>query len=103
MSVEIVEEDNFKNNKPKTSWIWQYFKEETKEITKGEESIKVLVMRCQVKENPSSNICGIEYIRKGSSTGNAISHLRARHNITQSGKVSMNQFALYYNLCVFLI
>ena len=101
MSVEIVEEDNFKNNKPKTSWIWQYFKEETKEITKGEESIKVLVMRCQVKENPSSNICGIEYIRKGSSTGNAISHLCARHNITQSGKVSMNQFALYYIIYAF--
>ena len=58
-------------------------------------------MRCQFKENPTSNICGIEYIRKGSSTGNAILHLRARHNITQSGKVSMNQFALYYIIYAF--
>ena len=85
MSVEEL-------NKPKkqTSWIWQYFKEETIEITKGEEIIKVLVMICQVKENPLSNICGTEYKRIGSSTGNAISHLRSKHDITQSRGVSIN-------------
>jgi hypothetical protein len=85
MSVEEI-------NKPKkqTSWIWQYFKEETREITKGEETVKVLVMICQVKENPLSNICGTEYKRKDSSTGNAISHLRSKYDITQSGGVSIN-------------
>jgi hypothetical protein len=80
-------------DKPKKqiSWIWQYFKEETKEIIKGEESFNILVMTCQVKEDPSSqHICGTEYTRKSASTGNAISHLRSKHNITQSGKVSMN-------------
>ena len=83
--------DSSEVNKPKklTSQIWQYFKEETKEIKKGEEVVNVLVMICQVKENSSSNICGTEYIRKDSSTGNAISHLRAKHNITQSGRVSL--------------
>ena len=85
MSVEEL-------NKPKkqTSWIWQYFKEETKEIIKGEETVKVLVMICQVKENPLLNICGTEYKRIGSSTGNAISHLRSKHDITQSREVSIN-------------
>ncbi len=86
MSVEEL-------NKPKkqTSWIWQYFKEETKEIIKGEETVKVLVMICQVKENPLLNtICGTEYKRIGSSTGNAISHLRSKHDITQSRGVSIN-------------
>ena len=87
-----VEENSTKDSKPKkqTSWIWQYFKEETKEVITGEESVRILVMIYQVKENPSSNICGTEYKRKDSSTGNAISHLRVKHNITQSEKVSMN-------------
>lgn len=87
-----VEEGSSKVNKPKkqTSWIWQYFKEETKEITKAEETVKVSVMICQVKEHPSSNICGNEYNRKDSSTGNAISHLRSKHNITSFGKVNIN-------------
>ena len=58
-------------------------------------------MICQVKENPLSNICGTEYKRKDSSTGNAISHLRAKHNIIQSGKVNMNQFTLYYIIYAF--
>ena len=90
-----AEEDSLVSKpKKQTSWIWQYFKEETKEVTKGEESIKILVMTCQVKEDPLSNgICGVEYVRKGASTGNAISHLRAKHNITQSGKVNI---ILYY-------
>jgi hypothetical protein len=86
MSVEEI-------NKPKkqTSWIWQYFKEETKEIIKGEETVEVSVMICQVKENPfTDKICGTEYKRKDSSTGNAISHLRVKHEITQSGGVSIN-------------
>jgi len=87
-----VEEGSSKVNKPKklTSWIWQYFKEEKKEIIEGEETIKVLVMQCQVKEFLSSHICGTEYNRKDSSTGNAISHLRSKHNIIQSGKVNIN-------------
>jgi len=47
-------------------------------------------MICQVKENPLLNICGTEYKRIGSSTGNAISHLRSKHDITQSRGVSIN-------------
>ena len=35
MSVE-----EFNKPKKQTSWIWQYFKEETKEIIKGETSNK---------------------------------------------------------------
>jgi hypothetical protein len=89
MSVEI-DSSNVDKPKKQTSWVWQYFKEETKEITKGEEIIEILVMICQVKENSASSICGTEYIRRGSSTGNAISHLRTKHNIIQSGKVSIN-------------
>lgn len=89
-----VEEDSSKKvYKPKkqTSWIWQYFKEETKEIIiEGEETIKISIMKCYAKDNPSSRICGLEYIRKDSSTGNAIAHLRSKHNITQSGKVNIN-------------
>jgi hypothetical protein len=89
--MSSVEEDSSKDNKPRklTSWIWQYFKEETKEVRKGEESVNVLIMVCQVKEDLTSNICGTEYIRKDSSTGNAISHLRSKHNIIQSGKVNI--------------
>jgi hypothetical protein len=85
-----VEGDNSETKRPKTSWIWQHFKEETKEEQKGEEIIKTLVMICQVKEDLSSDICGTTYNRKDSSTGNAIAHLRAKHNITQSGKVNIN-------------
>ena len=52
----------------------------------------IAMMICQVKETPSSNICGKVYVRKDSSTGNAISHLRATHNITQAGKVKKEIF-----------
>ncbi|CAB4431460.1 unnamed protein product [Rhizophagus irregularis] len=87
--MSSVEEDGSKENKPRklTSWIWQYFKEETKEVKKEEGCVNVLVMVCQVKEGSSLAICGTEYVRKDSSTGNAISHLRAKHNIVQSGKL----------------
>ena len=93
-----VEEDNSKVKRAKTSWVWQYFNEETKEEQKGEEIVKTLVIVCQVKEDSlSNNICGVEYIQKGSSTGNAIAHLRSRHNITQSGKVNIYTNLIYYN------
>ncbi|GES82767.1 hypothetical protein GLOIN_2v1822610 [Rhizophagus clarus] len=87
--MSSVEEDSFKDNKPRklTSWIWQYFKEETKEVRKGEECINVLFMVCQVKEGLSLDICGTEYTRKNSSTGNAILYLCSKHNIVQSGKL----------------
>ena len=92
-----VEEDNSKVKRAKTSWVWQYFNEETKEEHKGEEIVKSLVMVCQIKEDPLLNICGVEYARKDSSTGNAIAHLRSRHNITQSGKVNIYTNLIYYN------
>ncbi|GBB98887.1 hypothetical protein RclHR1_33500002 [Rhizophagus clarus] len=89
--MSSVEEDSSKDNKPKklTSWIWQYFKEETKEVRKEEECINVLFMMCQVKEGLSSDICSTEYARKNSSTENIISHLHSKHNIVQSGKVNI--------------
>ena len=54
-------------------------------------------MVCQVKEDLLSNIYGVEYTRKNSSTGNAIAHLRSKHNITQSGKVNIYTNLIYYN------
>src|ERR1700722_7177417 len=58
VNIMSVEENSTKDSKPKkqTSWIWQYFKEETKEVITGEESVRILVMICQVKENPLSNM-----------------------------------------------
>lgn len=93
-----------KISKPRkqTSWIWQYFKEITKEIIleseEGNEEKKetYLVIQCQVKENSSSAICGKEYNRKDGSTGNAISHLRFKHDITQTGKVSLKKISIIY-------
>ncbi|CAB5188918.1 unnamed protein product [Rhizophagus irregularis] len=41
-------------------------------------------MQYQVKETPSSAICGKEYIQKNAFTGNAISHLRLKYDITQT-------------------
>lgn len=112
MSVEDNSKKTSSKSK-KTSWVWQYFTEETREIVKetgdnnnndernnedesmGEKMGNYSVMICQVKETPLSNICGKVYIRKDSSTGNAISHLRATHNITQAGKVRKEYFNLY--------
>ncbi|RIA90394.1 hypothetical protein C1645_876103 [Glomus cerebriforme] len=54
----------------------------------GKERKTYLVMQCQVRETSSSAICGKEYSRKDSSTGNAISHLRLKHNISQMEKLS---------------
>jgi hypothetical protein len=46
--MSSVEKDSFKEHKPRklTSWIWQHFKEETREVRKEKESINVLVMIC---------------------------------------------------------
>lgn len=107
-----VEDNSQKTSKSKkTSWVWQYFTEETRKETSnnnndernnedesvGEKMGSYSVMICQVKEKPSSNICGKVYVRKDSSTGNAISHLRSIHNITQAGKVRKEIFNLYYS------
>jgi hypothetical protein len=64
INIMSVEEGSSNISKPKkqTSWIWQYFKEETREIKKGEESVNILIMKCQVKEHLSLNICGTEYV-----------------------------------------
>jgi hypothetical protein len=96
INIMSVEENSSNISKPKkqTSWIWQYFKEEAREIKKGEESVNILIMKCQVKEHLSLNICGTEYVQKDLSTGNAISYLCAKHNIIQSGKVGL--YAFYY-------
>ncbi|CAB4431110.1 unnamed protein product [Rhizophagus irregularis] len=72
-----VNKNQIIRSRRQTSWVWQYFKEVTKEIIleneEGEDDEErkketYLVMQCQVKETPSSAICGKEYIRKDAST-----------------------------------
>jgi hypothetical protein len=103
MSVEENTSKKISRPRKQTSWVWQYFKEEIREIvtveeggegevgeeSEGSKKETYLVMKCQVRETPESPICGVEYNRKDSSTGNAISHLRLKHDIIQEGKVSI--------------
>jgi len=69
-------------SRAKTSWIWKYFKEE--KIVQNDKEINVII--CQ--EKTDGIICGTTYINSGSSTGNAITHLCTRHNITKTGKTN---------------
>jgi hypothetical protein len=66
----------------KNSWIWRYFEQQELEVEESSgKKEKVAVIVCKYKETSTSQPCGTRYIRKGSSTGNAISHLRSKHNI----------------------
>jgi hypothetical protein len=91
-------------NKPKTvlsrtknSWIWRYFELKELEVTEDiedteqntEKNKKVMVMVCNYKETLTSPPCGTTYIRKTSSTGNAISHLRSKHDISKVCETSI--------------
>jgi hypothetical protein len=70
-------------SRSKRSWIWQHFKEEEIE----ENGIKISILKCQEKDD-DGNICKVSYKSCGSSTGNAIQHLRTIHNITNNSNIS---------------
>lgn len=71
------------NKKPKTSWVWRFWEEKTQEF-KGE--VRQVII-CKVIDNSEQIPCGKIYIKNKGSTGNAISHLRNKHDITKDGKV----------------
>ena len=71
-----------KSKRTKTSWIWKHFIEE--KIVQNKKEINVIV--CQ--EKIDGTICGTTYVNSGSSTGNAITHLCSRHNITKAGRIN---------------
>lgn len=94
-------------SRTRTSWIWRYFEQQELEVEventeqeNSEKKEKVTVIVCQYKETPTSPPCGTTYIRKDSSTGNAISHLRSKHNIC---KVCETFFDLLNNWLIFCI
>ncbi|RGB35851.1 hypothetical protein C1646_667400 [Rhizophagus diaphanus] len=54
-----------------SSWTLKVTESEEGEDDEERQKETYLVMQCQVKETPSSAICGKEYIRKDASTDNA--------------------------------
>jgi len=74
-----------RRTRPKTSWIWQHFKEE--EIEQNGKNITVI--KCQ--EINSDGPCGVTYQNSGNSTGNAIYHLRTFHNLNKDGEIKESQ------------
>lgn len=78
-------------SRTRNSWIWRYFELKELEVVEDNENVeqehgkkeKLMVLVCQYKETPTSSPCGKTYLRKGSSTGNAISHLRSKHDISK--------------------
>jgi len=72
------------SKRPKTSWIWTYWDEETREI-KGN-LCKVIV--CKIADTSEQIPCGKVYVKSSGSTGNAINHLRNHHDITKDGKIN---------------
>ena len=70
-----------KNNK--TSWVWNYWDEETQEIN----GVLRQVIVCKVINTSNQTPCRKTYIKSGGSTGNATNHLRNKHNITKDGKI----------------
>lgn len=66
----------------KTSWVWTYWDEETQEI-KG---VSRQVIVCKVIDASNQTPCRKIYIKSSGSTGNAINHLRNKHDITKDGK-----------------
>lgn len=73
------------NKKHKSSLIWTYWEEKTQEF-KGKPR---QVMVCKVVDVSDQTPCGKIYVKSSGSTGNAINHLRNRHDITRDGNVIM--------------
>jgi hypothetical protein len=59
-----------------------------------------MVIVCQYRETPTSSPCGKTYLRTDSSTGNAISHLRSKHNICKVCETIM-KYKLLVNILQF--
>ncbi|RIA80831.1 hypothetical protein C1645_837987 [Glomus cerebriforme] len=72
-------------------WIWNYFEQKEVKITEDIENTekdsknkrKVTVIICQYKETLTFLSYGTTYVRKDSSTSNAIAHLCSKYNITK--------------------
>ncbi|CAG8741368.1 7274_t:CDS:2, partial [Racocetra fulgida] len=82
MANQISKKTKSKINRTKNKL--EIVKDTNEDSYNNEETEKVLVMVCQYKDTPTSPSCGTTYIRKDSSTGNAISHLRSKHDINFS-------------------
>ncbi|PKK57297.1 hypothetical protein RhiirC2_798295 [Rhizophagus irregularis] len=77
-------DDGLKDDRFFSSWTLKTMENEEGEDDEERKKETYLVMQCQIKETPSSAICGKEYIQKDASTGNAISHLRLKYDVTQT-------------------
>ena len=86
MSVQTNTENVAGGSRTKRSWIWQHFKEE--EIENN--GIMIGIIKCQEK-NDDGNPCKVFYKNSGSSTGNAIYHLRTSHNLTNNEVNKINK------------
>ena len=73
-----------KSSRKKRSWTWDFFEEV--DITEQTNDKGEQLKRCKVLDN-DGNKCGALYINDGS-TGNAINHLLADHEITKDGKIN---------------
>ena len=67
----------------KTSWVWNYWDEEIQEVN----GVLRQVIVCKVTDTSNSTSCGKIYLKSSGSTGNAIIHLRNKHDITKEGKI----------------
>jgi hypothetical protein len=89
MSNETAERDPIEQTEPtnkkfKSSWIWNYWEEETQEF-KGD--LRQVIV-CKVVDTSEQIPCGKIYVKSNGSTGNAINHLRNVHDITKDGKIN---------------
>ena len=84
-----------KNSRKKRSWTWAFFEEV--DITEQTNDKGEQFKRCKVLDN-DGNKCGALYINDGS-TGNAINHLLADHEITKDGKIdSVSILSIFFIL-----
>lgn len=73
-------------SKNKSSWIWAYWDEAIREI-KGVPR-QVIVCKVIDTSDPDQTPCEKAYIKCSGSTGNAINHLRNKHDIiNKDGKI----------------
>ena len=67
----------------KISWVWNYWDKEIQEV--NDVSHQVIV--CKVTDTSDSTPCRKIYLKSSGSTGNAITHLRNKHDITKEEKI----------------
>jgi hypothetical protein len=71
------------NKRNKTSWVWNYWDEEIQEVN----GVSRQVIVCKVTDPSNPTPCRKIYLKSSGSTGNAITHLRNKHDITKEGKI----------------